>query len=481
MSSISRNFLFNGILTTANYVFPLLTYPYVSRVLGPGNIGLVNFIDGIIDYFVLVSMMGIGILGIREIAQCGADRKELSKTFLSLLTINAVTTVAALALLGAGYMLVPELNGQPRLVGIGACKLMFNFLLVEWFYKGIEDFRYITIRSILVKSVYVAGVFLFVRDADDYNVYYGLLVGCIVVNACINTINIRRYVTLRGLKLRLHGYVKPYFVLGAYMLLTSMYTTFNVAYLGFVGGDVQVGYYTTATKLYTILLALFTAFTAVMMPRMSSLLSEGRHEEFKGYVGQSTSILINVSMPLIGFVIIYAPEIIRLIAGNEYGGAVTPMRIIIPLIFIIGYEQILVIQTLLPMKKDRAVFRNSIIGAVAGVSLNLLLVPKLHSTGSAIVWVVCEVLILILSQLILCRELKIGFPFAKFIKGILVYFPLWLIVWAMSYIPVNYVVSLLVSGIVAAIYFALVQISIYKNEAIGVFIRRKVLSLGVKK
>ena len=133
-----------------------------------------------------------------------------------------------------------------------------------------------------------------------------------------------------------------------------MYTTFNVAYLGFTSNEVEVGYYTTATKLYTILLALFTAFTSVMIPRMSSLVAENKMEEFKKLSQKSSNILFGFSIPLIIYASVYAPYIINLIAGMGYEGAILPMRIILPLVLVIGYEQILICHILMPLKKDKA-------------------------------------------------------------------------------------------------------------------------------
>lgn len=177
-----------------------------------------------------------------------------------------------------------------------------------------------------------------------------------------------------------------------------MYTSFNVAYLGFVANETEVGYYTTATKLYSILLALFTAFTGVLLPRMSSLLAENKLDEFKLLLQKSVNILFTFSIPVIIISTIMAPEIIQIIAGKGYEGAIIPMRIVMPLMLIIGYEQIMVIQTLMPLRKDKAILYNSILGATTGVLMNVLLVSTYKSIGSSIVWVTSELVVLTASQ-----------------------------------------------------------------------------------
>jgi len=358
MPSIKKNIFFSSILTTANYIFPLLTFPYVSRVLGVANIGIVNFIDSVINYFIMFSMMGISIVGIREIARCKDNQKMLNESFNSLFWLNTTTTGVALFILLLVSYSIPQLSSHSELMMIGALKLMSNFLLIDWFYRGLEVFKFITIRTLIIRTVYVAAVFLFVKQPSDYPIYYLLMTLMITANALINLIYARHFIQWRFNHVYIFRFLTPFLMIGIYLLLTSMYTSFNVTYLGFICGETEVGYYATATKLYTILIALFSAFTGVMLPRMSSLLSEGKVDEFKALLIKSVNILFSFSVPVVIFTVFFAPNIIELIAGHGYEGSVLPMRIMMPLMIIIGYEQILIYQTLLPLKKDKAIFRS---------------------------------------------------------------------------------------------------------------------------
>lgn len=458
MSSLKKNFFYSSILTTANYIFPLLTYPYVSRVLGVNNIGVCNFIDGIINYFVLFSMMGISILGIREVATNKNNPEKLQKTFSSLLTINSITTIIGLVILAIATVSIPRLAENIELMVFGGFKLLFNLFLIEWFYKGLEDFRYITVRTIFVKCLYVIAVFAFVRESTDYQIYYLITILMVVVNTIVNIIHSRKFTTFSFKDIEIKPYVKPYFTLGVYFLLTSMYTSFNVIYLGFVGGDTEVGYYTTATKLYTILIALFTALTGVLLPRMSSLIAEGKIDEFKAKINQSVSILLSISFPAIIFMTMLAPQIIYLISGSGYEGAIVPMRIILPLFFIIGYEQILVIQTMMPLKMDKTILKNSMIGAIVGITLNILIVTKFAAIGSAIVWVACELIILTLSQIAIMTQIGLKFPFRNICFNVIVYSPSILCIkFAIQFIE-NIYLQLIISLIIAILNFSIVEI-----------------------
>lgn len=472
MSSVKKNFLYSGFLTSANYIFPLLTFPYVTRVLGVNNLGICDFVDSIINYFIMLSSMGIAVVGIREIAAHKSNKENLSSTFLSLISLNGIFTFCSLIILAIATLLIPQLYAHGELMIFGAFKITFNFLLIEWFYKGLEDFKYITIRTLFVKCLYVISVFIFVRNSDDYPIYYLLSVLMIGINAMINIIHSKTFVLFSFTKIRIIDYLKPLLIYGAYTLLTSFYTTFNIAYLGFATTTTQVGFYTTATKLYSIFIAIFSAFTGVMMPRMSALLVDGKIEEFKALYSKSIDVLATITIPAIFFTIIMAPQIVSLIAGDAFDGAILPMRIVMPLLFIIGYEQVLVVQALMPLKKDNIVLRNSFIGACVGIIANIMLVSKLGSVGSAIVWVTCEITVLILSQIAIQKLISEKFPVKIILKNLVVYIPILGIYWLTKIMSLNAFFMLIITGSILIVYFLIVQLYIFPDNLCGRMLNR---------
>lgn len=478
---IKKNIFFSTVLTTSNYIFPLLVYPYVARVLGVTNIGLCNFIDNIINYFILFSMMGINIMGNRQIANDRAKGLSLDQSFSNLFSLNAITTLIAVGGLVTVTLTVPVLRQNNELMWFGTIKLIGNFMLIEWFYKGMENFKYITIRSIVVKCFYVVAIYLCVRETDDYPIYYLLTVCMVAVNAVINTIYSRHFVSfiLKGISFK--DILRPFLILGVYMLVTSLCTTFNVVYLGFVTDDTQVGYYTTATKLYSIFLAFFTGVTSVMLPRMSNLIASGQYDEFKKCLNNTSSLLFAFAIPVVILTVIFAPQIILLISGPGYQGAVTPMRIVMPLMLIIGCEQILIIQGLMPLKADKAILINSSIGAAVSITLNIVLVHSLMSIGSSIAWISSETTILILSLIVIKRIIGSGFPYSKLLKNLLVYIPLvgillWIYYASTAHL---YWLYLIIAGLAMTIYIFLAQIFLLKNPLILQFLNNIKLKLRI--
>lgn len=398
------NLAWSAILTGATYVFPLIVYPYVSRTLGVSCIGTVGFVDSVVTYFILFSMMGVSIMGVRETARVRGSVEGRSRVLSDMLAVNGVMTLLCLVLMAVVTVAVPQLRVHWRLMTVGMVKLMANLFIVEWFWRGIEQFRYITLRTVLTRAVYVASVFILVRDSGDTLTYYALTAGVVAATAIVNMLRAGRYVdysrgfmTLQSTVAALKRYVRSFFSLGTYMLLTAFYTTLNVVILGFVSTDTEVGYYSTAVKLFSIFLALFTALGAAVMPRMNILAAEGRIRDLRRNLVRCCRLLAAGALPVSALGVIFAPDIVWLLAGPGYEGAVLPVRIIFPFIVVFGMEQLLVVQVLTPLGRDREVNRNSLVAAVGGVMLNAVLVPRLGAAGSAVVWVVCETVLAVLS------------------------------------------------------------------------------------
>lgn len=388
--SIKKNFAYKSVLTLSTYLINFITFPYVARVLGVERIGLVNFVDNTVNYFLLFATMGVGLLGVREIAAVKEDKKRRDQVYSSMLALNLLFTLVSLGIYLLCISTIPKLCQYDELFYIGTAKILFTVFLVEWFFTGVENFRYITLRSILIKVLYIISVFLFVRDTSDYRLYFILTVGVVVLNALINQLYIRKFVRVRWNNIQLFKYLKQNVTLGIYTLMTSMYLTFNVMYLGLVSNNTEVGYYTTAFKLYSVILGFFTAFTNVMLPRMSSLLANGEKDRFQELVNRSFSVMATCCIPLILCSMIMAPQIVYILSGPGYEGAILPMRIIMPAAFAVGVAQVLAIQVLMPMKKDKVLLIASIIGAVVSLLINLLVVPSVKSVGSAVVLLCSE-------------------------------------------------------------------------------------------
>ena len=464
MTSVKKNFTWSIILSIAGRIFPLIIFPYITRVLGVTLLGSIQYADGIVTYFTIFAMLGINSIGVREIAKAKDNKEKLSRAFNSLLFLNLVATFLAIVTLVVLIQYIPSFKSHSNLLYIGISNILCGTLLIEWFYKGLENFRYITERTIVIRCIYIIAVFIFVKSKEDYLVYFILTALVYVVNAIINLLYSRKFVRFSFLNLNVRPYIKPFIVLGIYAILTNMYGSFNIVFLGSSCGDTEVGFYTTATKLYIVILSVFTSFTTVMMPRMSSLLSEGKKDEFLGMTSKSIDFLLLFCFPLIILAEVYAPEIIRIIAGSGYEGAILPMRIIMPLMLVIGYEQIIVLQMLMPLGKDGAILINSSVGASIALVLNFLIVPHLGAVGSSLVWLCCELGVAMSAHFFVFKYSGYCIPVKKICLKMLIYLPLAIICVVSQTIMNNHMLALLLGVVVVAIYFVVVEGCVLKTK-----------------
>ena len=464
MQSLKKNFIYNAILTMSGYIFPLMVYPYVSRVLGVANIGACNFVDSIVEYFTILSMMGMNTIGIREIAKCKNDQQKLDNVFSQLFSLNTLTTITAIIILIIATNIVPKFAPYKDLLYIGVGKLFFNYMLINWFFQGLENFKYIAARTIFVKILFVISVFLFVKTETDVKLYYFLVALTWAGNGIINFIYAKKYVSFNfTLKIN-KAIIGSFFILGVYWFMNSMYTTLNVAFLGFATNDIEVSYYTTANKLLTVIMTMFTALTSVMVPRVSVALKSNDNSEAKALIRKAINALMLFAIPLIFFVFPFSQELIYLMSGKGYEGATTPLQIMTPLFFLVGYDQIIVLQTLLPMGKDKDILRNSILAASVGIISNIFLTLNFGKNGSAIVLILAELSVLLSSQFCVTKYLGLKIPFKLIIKHIIGFSPIIIICYVIKYFINSYVISLIVSASIICCYIFLAGRFILKNS-----------------
>ena len=273
--SIKVNAIYNILLTLSNIVFPLVTFPYVSRILNPIGLGTTSFFTSISSYCVLVASLGISTYGIRAVAKVREDKEELTKVFQELTLINIFMSIIVSILLLFVSFGVEQLRSEMGLLLITCITILVSPLSLNWFYSGIEEYSYITKRSILLKFVSLILTFLLVRKADDYVIYAGITLFSVLSSNALNIIQCRRYVSFKIRKdLKFRHHVKPMWYLFASLLAVNVYTNLDTVMLGFINGNKAVGLYSVATKVKWILLSVVTSISTVLLPRFSFYKSE---------------------------------------------------------------------------------------------------------------------------------------------------------------------------------------------------------------
>lgn len=400
--SLKVNFVMNALLTMSSFVFPLISFPYVSRVLLPEGTGKVSFAISVVYYFALVAQLGIPTYGIRACAKVRDSREELTRTVHELFFINVVMSVFAYLVFFGALLLVPRLQEDRVLFLIVSLTLFFNAIGMEWLYKGLEQYTYITIRSIIFKLIAFVGMFLLIHQKSDYVMYGVLSIFASSASSVFNFINVGKYISLKpvgGYNVTRH--LKPVAIFFAMSCATTIYTNLDTVMLGFMKTDEDVGYYNAATKIKGILVSIVTSLGVVLLPRASYYIQKGEKEKFLAISRKALNFVFLIALPMMVYFILFAKEGIFFISGDSYGGSVRPMQAIMPTLLFIGLTNIMGIQMLVPMGREKTVLYSEIAGAVVDLIVNILLIPQMASTGAAIGTTAAEMVVWLVQVLAL--------------------------------------------------------------------------------
>lgn len=382
--SVTFNFMMNCILTVSSMIFPLLSFPYVSRILQPSGTGKVSFAVSVVSYFSMAAMLGVPTYGIRACARVRDDKEELSRTVQEILCLNIFMGLLAYAVFFLSLVFVERFRMDRSLFLVVGLTIGFNVIGVEWLYKGLERYTYITVRSLIFKAAALVLMFFMIREPEDYMIYGGLTIFASVGSNLLNFLQLRKYIFLHPLKpYRVRRHLRPVAVFFAMSVAATVYTNLDTVMLGFMKSDAEVGLYNAAVKIKSVLVSVVTSLGAVLLPRVSYYVQKGLLEEFERVTKKALEFVVLVGLPVTVYFILFADNAILLLTGPAYRGATHAMQIIMPTVFFIGLTNIIGLQVLVPLGKEKAVFYSECAGAAVDVFLNLLLIPKMGAAGAA--------------------------------------------------------------------------------------------------
>ena len=405
--SVKFNFIMNFIMSASSIVFPLITFPYISRVLMATGNGKVATASAVVAYFNMFASLGIPTYGIRACAKVRDDKKALSKTAQELIIINSITMLISCVVFAFTVILVPEFAAEKELYLINGIGLALNVFAVTWLYNALEQYAYITVINMITKLFSLILMFLLIKRSEDYVIYGGITVFASSASYVFNFIYARKFITLKKIgKYNFRVHMTPIFKFFAMSAAISVYTNLDVVMLQFMQGDAEVGYYNAAIKVKTILVTLITSLGTVLLPRLSYYIKKEKTEDFYRMIGKAVNFVVVAGLPLTIYFMLYASESIQFLAGDGYQGAVLPMIILMPTVLLIGMSNITGIQILTPQNQEQKVLNSIVCGAVADFLLNLVLIPKMASSGAALATVIAELVVLLVQCVYLKEILK---------------------------------------------------------------------------
>lgn len=417
--SLKKNFCMNAILTMSQFIFPLITFPYVSRILLVEGTGKVSFATSIISYFAMFAQLGIPTYGIRACAQVRNDKKKLSKTAQEIFIINIIMSILAYIVFFIALYNVPRLKDEKTLLIIVSATIFFNAIGMEWLYKALEQYTYITIRSVIFKFIALIAMFLLIHQQSDYIIYGAISIFASSASNIFNFFNVHKYISLRPVgEYNFKQHLKAVSVFFALSCAATIYVNLDTVMLGFMKTNVDVGYYNAAVKIKTILVSIVTSLGTVLLPRASYYVEHGLKEDFYRITKKAINFVFLVATPLMLYFMFFAKEGIFFLSGNTYGGAIVPMQIIMPTLFFIGLTNIMGMQILVPLGKENIVLYSEIVGAVVDLAINYILIPKYASAGAAIGTLVAEIAVWIVQYIYLRKQIKDAYKNVRY--GILI-------------------------------------------------------------
>ncbi len=392
--SLKKNYFYNLVFTASNIIFPFISFTYVSRIIGPEGLGKVQFILSFAQYFSLFAALGIPIYGIREAAKYKGDNLKKDTLFFELTLLYFLTSIIISIVYFSIINSLSYFQKDKSLFLISGFVILCSFCSVDWFYIGLERFKAVTIRSLLVKAASLILLFTFVHRKEDYIYYLYIFIFSITVGNIFNFLSVTKAIKFTGLSsLSLTRHFKPLILIFSTTIATSLYTVLDTVFLGFISGNKPVGLYTVAVKLCKITIPLITSIGATTVPILSKSYFINDSTNIETILENSFNFVVFLSIPICIGSMLLAPEFIVMFSGKEFVGAVIPMQILSALPLIIGLGYFLGFQILVPSNHDKELLFSVCMGIISAVVLNFLLVPLYAETGEAIVNVITELVV----------------------------------------------------------------------------------------
>lgn len=403
--SLKINFIYQMSYELILLLLPLVTSPYISRVIGAEGIGKYSLAYSAAYYFVLCSKLGLKTYGNREIAKARDDREKLDKTFSELMWVHTALSVVALALYAAYIRFLAADRGFARIMTL---YVISGLIDISWFYFGIENFRFTVSVNFTVKILAVISLFLFVRNPGDSWIYCLIMALGLLLDQIALWVPLHKYVSIRRPVLKdMLPHLKPLLILFIPYVAVSLYKYMDKVMLGYMSSAIQLGFYENAEKVTNLPVTVITSFGTIMLPKMSNLSASGDVRRTRKYIQLSMQFVnclaIGMTCGLVAVAAVFAP----VFWGTEFSicsGLITGLAFTIPFI---SFANVIRTQYLVPNSKDREFVLSVSAGAVVNLVVNTLLIPKLASYGAMIGTIVAEAAVCIIQVLMVRKTLPI--------------------------------------------------------------------------
>ena len=387
--SIKKNYIYNMFFEVLKIIVPLITTPYLSRVLGAEKIGIYSYTLSITTYFILFGSLGVAMYGQREIAYLQDKKHERTKTFFEILIMRGITLGISLIIF---YFVFASHGEYSMYYKILILEIIANCIDISWFFQGLEEFKKTVIRNSIVKIVSVICIFVFVKNQNDLIKYFFIYVISTFLGNVSLWMYLPRYIEKINIKeLKIFKHLKPTIGLFIPQIAIQVYTVLDKTMIGSIIEDKsEVGYYEQAQKIVKLLITVATSLGTVMVPRMANTFANGDHKKLKEYMMKSFQFVLVLALPLMFGTISVARKFVPVFYGAGYDKVIYLLIVISPILLAIGLSNVVGMQYLLPTKKQKEFTISVTLGAIVNVILNAVLINLWKSIGASIATVIAE-------------------------------------------------------------------------------------------
>ncbi len=458
VKSLKLNMALYALKYSMTVFLPLITYPYVTDVLGVECFGKYNFSSSIIYFFLLFSGLGISTYAVREGARVRDDQADFSQFASQMWSINMIFTIISYLVLGIMLIFVQEIKDYKELLLILSIQILFKTIGVEWIYSIYEDFCYITICTFFFQILSVILLFSFVKNEQDIYLYAFIMILSSVGSSLVNLIHSHRYCKLHFIfRVDWEKHLKPIFVLFAMSLTVSIYTNSDTIFLGFMCGDYYVGLYSIPVKIYSVIKILLSSVLTVAIPRMSALIDTKANGKFGNIALDTYRTLLTVTLPAIFGVVLMRKELLLLFFPDYLESESALVILCIALVFSLT-SWFWAHCVLIPAKKDNVVFKAAVLSAITNIVLNIIFLPVWKEKAAALTTVIAELIAYIWCSYEGKKIVRIPGVVNIIVKNMIGCMCIFGVVWLMRFCAISLISRALLSVIFSVFVYFISQV-----------------------
>lgn len=460
MANLKKNIAYNTVYHILILILPLITAPYVSRILGPEGIGIYSYTNSVAHYFVVFSMLGLTKYGNRTIARVKDNKEELSKTFCNLYALQAIISIIAIIAYSIYFF---GFNQQYRILFfiqlLQVCSALFN---INWFFFGMEQFKLTVTRNTLIKVAATIAIFVFVKKPSDLGIYIGITTGSILLSDIVLWRFLFRHIKIvKPDKKNILSHLKPLIILFIPVIALNIFRSMDKIIITLLSDVTQTGLYENADKIVTIPLSIITALGTVMLPRMSNIIAKGNEEMSKRYIRDSMQFVLGLAIGIMFGIAVIAEIFAPLFFGEAFIQTGSIIKYMTPIIFLTSWNNVIRTQHIIPQEKDKIYIIALILGAVINLVLNIIFIPLYGALGAVIGTLAAFLAVFIYQTINTRKELNV----IQYLKDNYLFF----ISGALMYLIVNITKKFIGSGYWQLIVLIIIGVMVYTSASICLY------------